>query len=120
MSLTHKLYVLALVLFAHNAFAADVLTQRGSNARQGTNLNETVLNPSTVNPNTFGLLYALAVDGNVAAQPLYVNALGFPDGSTHNTLVAVTSHNNVYAYDADSATLLWSANLGPYVPSSVF
>ena len=51
-------------------------------------------------PTTFGKLFAREVDGNVAAEPLYVSAVQVPGlGSTEVVYVA-TEHDSVYAFDA--------------------
>lgn len=80
----------------------DVLTHRYDNARSGTNLEETQLNTSNVNKNTFGKLAFRIVDGNVYAQPLIISQAKIA-GRTQATNVAVlaTAHNSVYAFDAE-------------------
>ena len=75
---------------------------------------------STVGPGLFGKLGSLPVDGQVFAQPLYVNSLSIPGQGVRNVVYIATEHNSVYAYDADAAAppiLYWHANLGPSVPS---
>lgn len=92
----------------------DVLTANYDNNRTSANLGEFVLNKSNVNPNQFGKLYTLAVDGEVYAQPLYVRGVALP-GGTKNVVFVVTMNNSVYAYDADSATStapVWKRNFG--------
>ena len=96
----------------------SVLTQHNDNSRTGQNLQETVLNTSTVNVSNFGKLFALPVDSNIYVQPLYVPNLTI-GGSTHNVVYVATAQNSVYAFDADSGntTPLWTVNLGTPVPS---
>src|SRR5262249_41636286 len=55
----------------------------------------------------------LNVDGNVLAQPLMISNFTMPDNSVHNILLVATGHNTVYAYDAQTYTILWQRNLGP-------
>jgi uncharacterized protein (TIGR03437 family) len=100
--------------------AQSVLTANYDNARTNANLSETILTPGNVGPNSFGKLFALSVDGQIYAQPLYMSGL-FVGGATHNVVFVATMHNSVYAFDADApAAPLWTANLGPSIPSSTF
>ena len=84
----------------------SVLTRGGNNARTGAALAETALTPDAVGPATFGKLALLAVDGQVYAQPLYVQAAGL--------LVVATEHNSLYAFSGQ--TQVWQTSLGPAVP----
>src|SRR5579862_3753191 len=88
----------------------SVLTFHNDNARTGQNLTETVLTPANVNPSTFKLLFTLAVDGKVDAQPLYVSALTI-GGTVHNVLYVATEHDTLYAFDADNGTILKQVSL---------
>jgi hypothetical protein len=72
----------------------------------GANTQETTLNPTNVNPASFGRLYNYAVDGYTYAQPLYVPNLTI-SGGTHNVVFAATEHDSVYAFDADGGGQLW-------------
>ncbi len=116
----YSIYYLALVsISAPGLFAqVSVLTQHNDTSRTGQNLQETILNTSTVNLANFGKLFSLPVSGNIFAQPLYVPGLTI-GGETHNVLYVATAANNVYAFDADNgnSTPLWAANLGTPVPS---
>jgi hypothetical protein len=86
----------------------SVLTQHNDNARTGQNLSETILTTANVNTTQFGKLFALPVDGQVYAQPLYVPGVTI-NGGVHNVVIIVTEADSVYAYDADSTSplLLW-------------
>jgi uncharacterized protein (TIGR03437 family) len=98
----------------------DILTANGSNDRSNSNLQETQLTPSTVNPSNFGKIGVFPVDGQVYAQPLYASGI-VVNGATHNVLFVATQHNSIFAFDADSTApqVLWQANFGPSVPASL-
>ena len=68
----------------------SVLTQHNDTSRTGQNLQETILNTSTVNVANFGRLFSLAVNGNIFAQPLYVPALTI-SGAMHNVVYVATA-----------------------------
>ena len=97
------------------AQAPNVPTWRYDNTHQGQNTQETVLTPTNVNVNTFGKLFSHAVDGNLYAQPLYMNNLTI-NGGMHNVLFVADEHDSVYAFDADSnggadSEPLWRASM---------
>src|SRR6266404_2983878 len=110
--------VLGIVLFLPQAQAVNVLTQHYDLARTGANLAETILTPLNVNSNAFGKLFTDSVDGQVYAQPLYVENLSI-SGGTHNVVLVYTENNSVYALDADTGgTTYWHVNLGtPFTPT---
>ena len=111
------LYFLSLPLWAQ----INVLTANYNNQRTNANLQETVLSPGAVTPDTFGKLGTIAVDGQIYAQPLYVRGLVWA-GATKNVVFVATMHNSVYAIDADQPAggkPLWQVNLGQSVPSSL-
>jgi len=88
----------------------DVLTYKNDLSRSGQNLSESTLTPANVAAASFGLLRNLPVDGKVDAQPLYVSRLNV-SGSAHNVVFAATEHDSVYAFDADTGSVLWHATL---------
>jgi len=99
----------------------NILTANGSNDRTNANLQEVLLAPATVVPDSFGRLAAFPVDGQVYAQPLYVSGVAMAGKGPRNVLFVATMHNSVYAYDADSASpvsLLWRVSLGPSISAS--
>ncbi len=95
---------------APSPVGTDVLTYKNDMSRSGQNLSESTLTPANVTSSAFGLLRNLPVDGKVDAQPLYVSQLRIA-GSAHNTLFAATEHDSVYAFDADTGSLLWQVSL---------
>ena len=82
----------------------SVLTQHNDNSRTGLNASETILTTTNVNVSTFGKLFVQPVDGLVVAQPLYVPGVSIPGLGKHNVVYAVTQHDSVYAFDADTNT----------------
>ena len=84
----------------------DVTTYHYDNARDGLNANETALTLANVNSASFGKIGLFQVDGHVDAEPLYLSQLAI-GGGTHNVLYVVTEHGSIYAFDADSGTILW-------------
>ena len=90
----------------------SVLTQHNDNARTGQNTSETILDTTNVNSSQFGKLFAMPVDGQVYAQPLYVPGVTIK-GGVHNVVIVATEADSVYAYDADAASspLLWKASM---------
>jgi hypothetical protein len=101
----------ATLAVTQTAAPVDVVTYQYDNGRDGANQSETTLTPSNVNSTTFGKLGFYSVDGLVDAQPLYLAQVSLPGKGTHNVLYAVTEHDSVYAFDADSGTTLWQVSL---------
>jgi fibronectin type 3 domain-containing protein len=87
--------------------SVSVLGYHNDSASTGQDLAETLLTPANVTPASFGKLFSAHVDGQVYAQPLYVAGLAIPGQGTHNVVVVATEHDSLYAFDADSGTLLW-------------
>jgi hypothetical protein len=89
-----------------------VLTYHNDTARDGTNLREYALTPSTVTTATFGKLFSCAVDGAVYTQPLWLHGLSIA-GGIHNVIFVATQHDSAYAFDADATPCVtyWHVNL---------
>jgi uncharacterized protein (TIGR03437 family) len=100
--------LLALALEAQT----NVLTYHNDNAHTGQYLTETLLTPANVNAAHFGWRAFLVTDGLVYAQPLYLTRVKIPGKGLRNVLYVVTSHDSVYAFDADDVTAppLWMVN----------
>jgi outer membrane protein assembly factor BamB len=90
----------------------DVLTYKNDLSRSGQNLTESTLTLANVTASSFGLLRMLTVDGNVDAQPLYVSQLNV-SGAMHSVVFAATENDSVYAFDANTGSILWQVSLLP-------
>lgn len=88
----------------------DVVTYHDDVARTGLNPNETILTHANVTSSGFGLLRTLSVDGRVDAQPLYLSNLNVA-GQAQNVVYAVTEHDSVYAFNADTGAQLWKVSV---------
>jgi outer membrane protein assembly factor BamB len=93
-----------------SAAGTDVVTYKYDVMRTGQNLTESTLTLSNVTSATFGKRLNLMVDGLVDAQPLYLSQLSVA-GATHNVVFIATEHDSVYAFDADTGTILWKVSL---------
>ncbi len=98
--------------------AADVLSYHNNDGRTGSDTTETTLTPATVASTAFGKLFTDKVDGQVYAQPLYVQAMKMADGQVHSVLYVATENDQVYALDATDPTagarhngVLWHTSL---------
>jgi putative Ig domain-containing protein len=91
---------------------AGVLTYHNDLARDGVNAQEYALTSANVGTATFGKLFACAIDAPAYAQPLWVANLNIGSGK-HNVIFVATSHNTVYAFDADANPCVkyWSVPL---------
>ncbi len=90
----------------------NVTTQRYDGFRTASNLQETILNPSTVSASTFGQLWSDQVDGDVYAQPLYVQNVNLAGVGVRNVVYIATMHDVVYAFNADNpGPPLWVVDL---------
>lgn len=91
--------------------AITVSTANYDNSRNGANVSETALTPSSVGG--LAKLGSYTLDGPVLSQPLYVPSISI-SGTVHNVLIVGTMNNTLYALDADRAgsTPLWQTNFG--------
>jgi hypothetical protein len=88
----------------------QVLTYHNDIARTGLNPHEPTLTTANVNSETFGQVGSMAVSGLVDAEPLYVGTLNV-SGTQHNVLFVATEKDMVYAFDADTYTMLWQQSV---------
>ncbi|MGH9743316.1 MAG: fibronectin type III domain-containing protein [Candidatus Acidiferrum sp.] len=91
---------------------SGVTTYHNDLSRDGVNAQEYALTTANVATATFGKLFSCATDGAIYAQPLWVANLSI-HGGTHNVIFAATTHNTVYAFDADANPCVkyWSTPL---------
>jgi hypothetical protein len=106
----------ALLFLSATAGAQNVTTQHYDNVRSGSYTTETQLTPSSVNPSNFGKLFSQSVDGQIYAQPLYMQNVAIAGKGTHNVVFVATENDSVYAFDADTnggsnATPLWKVTM---------
>ena len=109
-NLTHSATLTLTVQAAPLTNAPDVTTFHNDIARDGLNLQETILTQSNVNSTQFGKIGFDTVDGKVDAQPLYL-ANVMIGGQQHNVLYVATEHASVYAFDADTGAQLWKTSV---------
>jgi len=106
--------IVALLLGALTLAAQpSVVTYHNDNARTGQYLGEILLTPSGLSGGLFGKRYLLAVDGAVYAQPLYLSRVKIAGKGLHNVVFVATSHDSLYAFDADDesgAPALWTVS----------
>ena len=90
-----------------------VTTFHNDSTRAGVNSQEFALNPSNVH-SSFAKLFSCPVDAAVYTQTLWVAGLSIA-GGTHNVIFTATSHDTVYAFDADASPCVtyWSHQLVP-------
>ncbi len=91
---------------------AAVATYHNNLLRDGTNPQEYALSTSSVTSSTFGKLFSCTIDAPAYAQPLWVPNLSI-GGGTHNVIFVASTHDTVYAFDADTSpcTAYWNKSL---------
>src|SRR6266849_2926103 len=97
--------IIASGLSSGTAFAqgsVNVTTWHNDSGHTGQNLQETILTPLNVNPSKFGKLFSYPVDGQLYAQPLYVQGVTI-NSTVHNVVYAATENDTVYDFESDRA-----------------
>ncbi len=87
--------------------ATDVLTWHNDIARTGQNLTETILTTSNVNSVQFGKLGFYPWMASSTPNRSMSRMLPASNKGTHNLLIVATEHSSVYAFDADSGSVIW-------------
>jgi hypothetical protein len=108
----------AIALVAGTAQAAQVTTHHYDTLRTGWNSQESVLTPTTVSGSSFKLTTTVALDEQVDAQPLLLQAQAIPGQGTHDVVYVATENDTIYAIDASSGAVLGSRSLGTPVPAT--
>jgi hypothetical protein len=88
----------------------DVTQFHNHDSRDGLYI-DSAFTPSAAANLTRDLNFDGTIEGNVYAQPLYLD--NGPGGRA--TIIAVTESNNVYALDALDGSIIWERNVGPPV-----
>ncbi len=87
----------------------NYITRKNGPSGTGVQADELVLTPSSISSGKFGLRWSTALDGSIWGQPLYLNGITV-GGKVRNVVYVTTNNDSVYAFDADSGTLLWKTN----------
>jgi hypothetical protein len=88
---------------------APSITTRGYNlARTGATDHEMVLSATAVRTCGIGKLFSMQIpdDPRLEAQPLAVGGLRMASGQTHDVIFQASMGNTVYAFDAQTGTVL--------------
>jgi hypothetical protein len=104
------------VLESRYAPSVSVLTYHNDVASTGLNAAEQALTTSNVNAASFGKVFSSAVDGQVYAQPLVMTGVNITAGAqpgVHDVVFVATEHDSLYAFDANTGSLLWHDALLP-------
>jgi hypothetical protein len=97
---------LSLTVVASPTASLDAPTWHYDTARTGLYSSEISLTPTSVTKTTFGKQATYTTDAAVDAQPLFLSGLTI-SGQAHNVLYTATENDTVYAWDADSGSVLW-------------
>src|SRR5580658_3888389 len=100
------LIVCCALLWPSWARAADVLQNMNDTNRSGRNPDETTLNTSNVNQNTFGKLWSYSVSGATYAQTLYASGISL-GGAVHNGVYVETMEDQAYCFSDTSNAQYW-------------
>src|SRR5277367_2737467 len=89
-----------------------VFTYHNDLSRDGVNAQEYALTTANVVTATFGKLFSCAADAGMYAQPLWAANLSI-QSARHDVIFAATTHDTVYAFDADAnpCVTYWSKSL---------
>ncbi len=101
---------LAVTTAVPTATNVDIVTYHDDVARTGLNPNETALTPSDVTSSSSDSCAHLPSTRLVDGQPLYLANLSVA-GQAQNVVFAVTEHDSVYAFNADTGSQLWKRSV---------
>src|ERR1700692_2004197 len=97
LSIRRTALALCIATYSFAQTQVNVLTGNYDNQRTNSNLQETILTPVNVNPNSFGKIGTFPVDGQIYAQPLYATGIQIPGKGARNIVYVASMHNSVYA-----------------------
>jgi uncharacterized protein (TIGR03437 family) len=99
--MSRRLLGLAGIAVLRLAAQTSVVTGHNDNGRTGRYQSETLLSPAALKSGIFAKRRVLAVDGLIYGQPLYLSRVSVPGQGLRNVVFAATSHDSLYAFDAD-------------------
>ncbi len=91
--------------------SANVTSYHNDNQSTGVNSAETLLTVGNVNAATFGKTFSTPVDGQIYAEPLFVQNVNITVGNfqgVHNVVYVATEHDGLYAIDSVGGNILWN------------
>lgn len=101
-----------LILFTVASLSAQTVSiVHGDAAQTGANATERQLTTSNVVTGKFSRRCTASFTGDTYAQVLYVPQVTI-GGGRHDIAIVATMANNVYAFDAQDCSQLWTVNLG--------
>ncbi len=95
------------VLTGNGGPPVDVLSYHYDPLQNGANTQENILTPQDVASSDFGKVASVAVDGQIYAQPLFVQNLKLAPGDRADVAFVATETDKVYAINADNGSILW-------------
>lgn len=106
-----SILLLAVLFGAVPANAQVNVTQYHNHSTRDGLYIDSAFTPSAAANLTRDLNFDGTIEGEVYAQPLYVEG-----GPNNPMIIAVTEWNNVYALDPVNGSIIWQRNVGPPVP----
>jgi outer membrane protein assembly factor BamB len=98
----------------------SVLTRSFDNARSKCNPREIVLTPDAVAQRGIRRAFSLSIpdDPRIDAQPVLLDGVKMPDGSTRNVIVVCSNGGRVYCFDSATGEALWMQKVATAIKST--